>query len=117
MDEKKIANAFNDQNNIFGNNSRKVHIDAKYLPDTKLHKIEVQKADDDKTTIGLAFISEAVKKEIENTPCKDLPDIYHGLFVNLLHALKSSMQEIQSTQTASNAGTSHKYVVRTNDGR
>lgn len=117
IDEKKITNAFNDQNNIFEDKSNIVHIDARYLPETKLHKIEVQKKNGDQKTIGLAFISEAVRIEIDNVPLKDLSAICSELYVNLKNALTLSMKDVLKTQTASEAGTSYKYVIRTDDGR
>lgn len=112
--EQKILNVFNDQNNIFGDNSRIIHIDARYINDTKMYKIDVQRKGGDNSTIGIAFISEAVKKEIDNA---EDSGILHGLYVNVVNALERSMNEIKSTQTQDAAGTSRKYTIRTNDGR
>lgn len=117
VNETKILNVFNDQNNIFGDKADEVHIDARYLPDHKVYKIDVQRKEKPYKTIGIAFITEAVKKEIEATDPKELVNICHGLYVNVINALECSMKEIIDTQTDVSIGTSRKYVICTNDGR
>lgn len=117
--ESKITDIFNCKDDIFKKPDRVIHIDTSYLNNKKLYKIDVQRTGSDKKTgksgdketIGQAFISEAVKLEVDNTGA----DV-HSLYMNVVNALERSMNEIKTTQTDDQAGTSHKYVVRTNAG-
>lgn len=120
--ESKITDVFSCKNDIFKKPDRIIHIDTSFINDKKLYKIDVQRTGDDKKTkksgdkmtIGQAFISEALKLEIDSATDNG---ILHGLYVNVVNALERSMNEIISTQTNDIAGKSHKYVIRTNDGR
>lgn len=111
--KNKVLNVFRGMNNVFGDEADNIHIDAMHIKTEPLYKIDVQRKHGKITTIGQAFISEAVEKEIDYASVTVLNDLCD----KLVNSLRSSMQEIMMTQTSANAGTSKKYVIRTDDGR
>lgn len=113
--KNKVLNVFRGMNNVFGDEADSIHIDAKYTITEHLYKIDVQRKHGKITTIGQAFISEAVKNETDYA--SDIVTVSNDLCDKLVNSLRSSMQEIMMTQTSANAGTSKKYVIRTDDGR
>ena len=114
--KNRILNVFRrEMNNVFGDEADSIHIDAKYTTTEQLYKIDVQRKRGNKETIGPAFISEAVKNEIDYA--RDVDTALNDLCRELVNSLRSSMEEIMTTQTHANAGTSKKYIIRTDDGR
>lgn len=111
--KNKVLNVFRGMNNVFGDEAASIHIDARYTTTEHLYKIDVQRKQGKITTIGQAFISEAVENETDYTSVTALNDLCD----KLVNSLRSSMQEIMMTQNSANAGTSKKYVIRTDDGR
>ena len=113
--KNRILNVFRGMNNVFGDKADNIHIDAMHIKTDPLYKIDVQRKHGKITTIGQAFISEAVKNEIDYA--RDVDTALNDLCRELVNSLRSSMQEIMMTQNSANAGTSKKYVIRTDDGR
>lgn len=114
--KNRILNVFRrEMNNVFGDEADSIHIDAKYTITEHLYKIDVQRKRGKKETIGQAFISEAVKNETDYA--SDIVTVSNDLCDKLVNSLRGSMEEIMTTQTRANAGTSKKYVIRTDDGR
>lgn len=113
--KNKVLNVFRGMNNVFGDKADNIHIDAMHIKTEPLYKIDVQRKQGKITTIGQAFISEAVKNETDYA--SDIVTVSNDLCDKLVNSLRSSMQEIMMTQNSTNAGTSKKYVIRTDDGR
>lgn len=106
-----IMEIFRDKNELFGNDSTVIHIDARDIGDK--HKIDVQRKKGDKATIGIAFVSYEVNSEIGKYIPGDgnYEKAIDNLYKNLKHALELSMTDIFKEQQAGRKGTSRKFIV------